>query len=74
MTIGIIDIATQASARLNLTRGRDNKRRGHCPACGYAKPTLEVAVGQDRIAVSCDQKASPKSRPAGDMKRARAAQ
>ena len=23
------------------------------PGCGYAKPTLEVAVEQDRIAVSC---------------------
>jgi hypothetical protein len=53
MTIGIIDIVTQAAARLNLTRGRDNKWRGRCPACGYAKPTLEVAVEQDRIAVSC---------------------
>jgi hypothetical protein len=51
--INIIDIATQAAARLNLTRGRDNKWRGRCPACGYAKPTLEVAIEQDRIAVSC---------------------
>jgi hypothetical protein len=51
--MSIIDIATQAAARLNLTRGRDNKWRGRCPACGYAKPTLEVAVEQDRIAVSC---------------------
>ena len=51
--INIIDIATEAAARLNLTRGRDNKWRGRCPACGYAKPTLEVAVEQDRIAVSC---------------------
>ncbi len=51
--MGIIDIATEAAARLNLTRGRDNKWRGRCPACGYAKPTLEVAVEQDRIAVSC---------------------
>ena len=49
----IIDIATEAAARLNLTRGRDNKWRGRCPACGYPKPTLEVAVEQDRIAVSC---------------------
>src|SRR5271163_3712940 len=49
----VIDIATEAAARLNLTRGRDNKWRGRCPACGYAKPTLEVAVEQDRIAVSC---------------------
>jgi Toprim domain len=51
--MGIIDIVTEAAARLNLTRGRDNKWRGRCPACGYAKPTLEVAVEQGRIAVSC---------------------
>jgi hypothetical protein len=51
--MSIIDIATEAAARLNLTRGRDNKWRGRCPACGYSKPTLEVAVEQDRIAVSC---------------------
>jgi hypothetical protein len=51
--INIIDIATEAAARLNLTRGRDNKWRGRCLACSYAKPTLEVAVEQDRIAVSC---------------------
>ncbi len=51
--MSIVDIATEAAARLNLTRGRDNKWRGRCPACGYAKPTLEVAVEQDRIAVSC---------------------
>ena len=49
----VIDIAIEAAARLNLTRGRDNKWRGRCPACGYHKPTLEVAVEQDRIAVSC---------------------
>ena len=52
--MSIIDIATEAAARLNLTRGRDNKWRGRCPACGYAKPTLEVAVEQDRIAVFCN--------------------
>jgi hypothetical protein len=51
--MSIVDIATEAAARLNLTRGRDNKWRGRCPACGYAKPTLQVAVGQDRIAISC---------------------
>lgn len=51
--IRTFDIATEAAARLNLTRGRDNKWRGRCPACGYAKPTLEVAVEQDRIAISC---------------------
>ena len=50
----ILDIATEAAARLNLTRGRDNKWRGRCPACGYSKPTLEVAVEQDRIAISCN--------------------
>ena len=49
----IVDIATEAAARLNLTRGRDNKWRGRCPACGYLKPTLEVAVQQDRLAISC---------------------
>jgi hypothetical protein len=47
--MSIVDIATEAATRLNLTRGRDNKWRGRCPACGYAKPTLEVAVEQDRI-------------------------
>ena len=51
--MSIVDIATEAAARLNLTRGRDNKWRGRCPECGYAKPTLEVAVEQDRIAISC---------------------
>ena len=51
--MSIIDIATEAAARLNLTRGRDNKWRGRCPVCGYAKHSLEVAVEQDRIAVSC---------------------
>jgi hypothetical protein len=49
----IADIVARAAARLNLTRGRDGKWRGRRPACGYAKPTLEVAVEQDRIAVSC---------------------
>jgi len=49
----ILDIAIAAAARLNLARGRDNKWRGRCPACGYSKPTLEVAVEQDRIAVCC---------------------
>src|SRR5437016_1697775 len=50
---GLTEIATQAAARLNLIRGRDNRWRGRCPACGYTKPTFEVAVEQDRIAVSC---------------------
>jgi hypothetical protein len=50
---GLTRLAAQAAARLNLTRGRDNKWRGHCPACGYAKPTLEVTVEGDRIAISC---------------------
>jgi hypothetical protein len=49
----IPELAACAAARLNLTHGRDGKWRGRCPACGYAKPTLEVAVEQDRIAVSC---------------------
>ena len=52
--IRIINIAIEAAARLNLTRGRDNKWRGRCPACGYAKPTLEIAIEDDRIAVSCN--------------------
>jgi Toprim domain len=51
--MSIIDITAEAAARLNLTRRRDNKWRGRCPACGYAKPTLEIAVEQDRIAISC---------------------
>jgi hypothetical protein len=53
-TISIVDVVTEAAARLNLTRGRDNKWRGRCPACGYHKPTLEVGVEHDRIAVSCN--------------------
>ena len=57
--IRTFDIATEAAARLNLTRGRDNKWRGRCPACGYAKPTLEVAVEQDRIAISCSACGGP---------------
>jgi hypothetical protein len=32
--MSIVDIATEAAARLNLTRGRDNKWRGRCPECG----------------------------------------
>ena len=49
----IDDVAAQAAARLNLTRGRDAIWRGRCPACGYAKPSLEVAVQCDRIEVRC---------------------
>ena len=49
----INDVAAQAAARLNMIRGRDNRWRGRCPACGYAKPTLELAVQRDRILVSC---------------------
>ena len=49
----IDEVAAQAAARLNLTRGRDNIWRGRCPVCGYAKPSLELAVEQDRIAVAC---------------------
>jgi hypothetical protein len=49
----INDVAAQAAARLNLIRGRDYKWRGRCPACGYAKPTLELAVQRDRIEVRC---------------------
>ncbi len=48
------EAATEAAARLNLTLGRDNKWRGRCPACGYHKPTLEVGVEHDRIAVCCN--------------------
>ena len=50
IVMSIIDIAIEAAP--DLTRGRDNRWRGRCPACGYAKPTLEVAVEQDRL-VSC---------------------
>jgi len=50
----INDIAAQAAARLNLSRGRDNIWRGRCPVCGYAKPSLELAVQQDGIAFSCN--------------------
>jgi hypothetical protein len=49
----INDFAAQAAARLNLTRGRDNIWRGRCPACGYAKPSLELGVRCDRIEVRC---------------------
>jgi putative DNA primase/helicase len=49
----INDVAAQAAARLNMIRGRDNRWRGRCPACGYAKPTLELAVQRDRIVVRC---------------------
>jgi putative DNA primase/helicase len=49
----IIDIATAAAARLNLAVGRDRVWRGRCPACGYGKPTLELKVEDDRIAISC---------------------
>ena len=49
----IDDVAAQAAARLNLTRGRDNIWRGRCPVCGYAKQSLELAVQRDRIVVRC---------------------
>jgi hypothetical protein len=49
----INDFAAQAAARLNLIRGRDNIWRGRCPACSYAKPSLELAVQGDRIVVRC---------------------
>jgi hypothetical protein len=49
----INDIVNQAAARLNLIRGRDNIWRGRCPACGYAKSTLEIGVHCDRIEVGC---------------------
>ena len=49
----IDDVAARAAARLNLTRGRDNIWRERCPVCGYAKPSLEVAVQRDRIVVRC---------------------
>src|SRR5262245_43873651 len=49
----INDIAAQAATRLNLTRGRDNIWRGCCPVCGYAKPSLEIAVQRDRIVIRC---------------------
>jgi hypothetical protein len=49
----INDVAAQAAAHLNLIRGRDNIWRGRCPACGYAKSTLELGVRCDRIEVRC---------------------
>jgi Toprim domain len=49
----ISEIAAKAASHLNLTLGRDNRWRGRCPVCCYAKPTLEVAIEQDRIAISC---------------------
>jgi hypothetical protein len=49
----ITDIATETAARLNLARGRDQIWRGRCPACSYAKPTLELTVQRDRIMVRC---------------------
>jgi hypothetical protein len=49
----INDVAAQAAAHLNLIRGRDNIWRGRCPACSYAKSTLEVRVQYDRIEVRC---------------------
>jgi hypothetical protein len=49
----INDVVTQAAARLNLIYGRDNIWRGRCPACGYAKPTLELGVQCDRIEIRC---------------------
>jgi hypothetical protein len=47
------DIVAQAAARLNLILGRDNIWRGRCPACSYAKSTLELGVRCDRIEVGC---------------------
>jgi putative DNA primase/helicase len=49
----IKDVVAQAAARLNLIRGRDNIWRGRCPACRYAKSTLELRVQCDRIEVRC---------------------
>jgi hypothetical protein len=47
------DVVAQAAARLNLILGRDNIWRGRCPACSYAKATLELGVQCDRIEVRC---------------------
>jgi hypothetical protein len=49
----IAEIVNEAAARLNLIRGRDDRWRGRCPACSYSKPTLEVALQDGRIAISC---------------------
>jgi hypothetical protein len=49
----ITDIVADAAARLNLLQGRDRIWRGRCPACGYSKSTLEIALQDDRIAISC---------------------
>jgi hypothetical protein len=52
-SLDLVGMAAQAAARLNLTLGRDHVWRGGCPACGYGKPTLEMRVEADGIAVSC---------------------
>ena len=51
--ISLDGTAAEAASRLNLIRGRDLVYRGTCPCCGYAKPTLQLAVQKDGISISC---------------------
>jgi DNA primase len=53
MNTSIEHIAAEVAARLNLAVGTDRVWRGRCPACGYGKPTLEIKIENDRIAISC---------------------
>jgi hypothetical protein len=54
MNTSIEQIAAEAAARLNLAVGRDDRVwRGRCPVCGYGKPTLEIKIEDDRLAISC---------------------
>jgi hypothetical protein len=54
MNTSIEQIAAEAVARLNLAVGRDDRVwRGNCPVCLYGKPSLELKVEDDRIAISC---------------------
>jgi hypothetical protein len=53
MHLSVHGAAAAAASRLNLIRGRDHVYRGTCPCCGYAKPTLQLAVQKNGISVSC---------------------
>src|SRR5215207_9988928 len=53
MDASVQSFASRAAARLNLGKGFDGRWRGRCPSCGYAKPTLTMALEGDRIAISC---------------------
>lgn len=49
----VVSIATQAAIRLNLALGRDDIWRGRCPSCCYGKPTLQIKVRSQGIAITC---------------------